>query len=125
MRALVAWGPALAGAAVLLFLGGIGKIPHAAWVMDHDKIVHLGLYVVLAAALVWGRQWSGGTVSHWKLLALGVLLAVADEGRQFFVAGRTPSVLDLFADLAGLALGYFLLLGLWALVARKRSVPAA
>ena len=89
----------------------------------HDKIVHFGLYLVLGSALAWGRQWTGVSIRHWRLLGLGFVYAMLHEWYQYFIPRRTPSVSDLTADVFGLTIGYSLLVGVWIAVARKRSPP--
>jgi len=82
-------------------VGGVGfAIP--------DKIVHLGLYLVLGGTLAWAK---GKTPSAPVplLLFLGMAYGALDEWHQAFVPGRDPSLGDFVADCAGVALGFILL----------------
>ena len=79
-----------------------------------DKLVHAGLFAVLA---VTGR-WAGIGARALVLSLIGY--AVASELIQGFTAlARTASAADVLADVAGIALG---LLG-WSLLSR-RTPPA-
>lgn len=71
-----------------------------------DKWVHLGLFMLLGGL---GRQaWSQPTQRRQLLLGL-LCMAIATEWLQHYVPGRSASVADLLADLAGLALASLLL----------------
>lgn len=66
-----------------------------------DKWIHLGLFVLLCAL---GRQ-AWRQPAQRRPLLLGLLaMAGATEGLQHFVPGRSASLGDLLADVAGLAL---------------------
>jgi len=106
IRKLFAWGPAVVWAAVLFYLSSRTGADVPAFFEINDKLAHFLLYATLGAALGYGRVRSQGPVSHWLLLAVGLLYGVSDEIHQSFVPGRTPSVLDLVADAAGLVAGY-------------------
>jgi VanZ family protein len=80
------------------------------WLGANDKLVHLGLYAVLGAALAFARARGTKTVSHLAMIAIGAAYGVSDEWHQSFVPGRVPSVGDWLADAAGVALGYGLVL---------------
>lgn len=86
-----------------------------------DKIGHAGLFGVLGAALAYGRMRASAPPPHLVLLLVGSLYGVADEWHQSFVPGRTASPGDLLADVAGVALGYWLVM-LWH---HRTGAPAA
>ena len=73
-----------------------------------DKAGHLVAYAVFGWLLARGTRRSGANGS-W-VMAVGLLYAASDEVHQAFVPGRVPSWGDLAADVAGLALGFFLTL---------------
>lgn len=78
------------------------------WLSVHDKVAHLGLYLVLGGALAWARrQRAGGAIFHFLLLGMGY--GALDEWHQSFVPGRDPSLGDWVADSVGVILGFFLL----------------
>jgi len=73
-----------------------------------DKIVHLGLYLVLGATLAWAKEKTPSAPAP-VLLLLGMAYGALDEWHQAFVPGRDPSLGDFAADCAGVALGFILL----------------
>lgn len=75
--------------------------PTGLW--DFDKLIHLAEYGVLAALLL--RATHSVPVS----LLTATLYGVSDEVHQYFVPGRSASVYDALADLAGASL----VCGLW------------
>jgi hypothetical protein len=98
------------------------------------NFVHIATHMVLAALLLraivpWGadagRRWPGAASGPGAaILGLVALHALFDEVHQYFVPGRTCSVLDLVVDVAG---GAVVLLFPWPRgPGRPRSVlPAA
>lgn len=77
----------------------IGKIGH---ILEYSL---LGL-LIFAATRGPSRRRIGATI------CLGLIVAIADETRQYFVPGREGCVRDVFIDLGGLALGITIALGL-------------
>jgi VanZ family protein len=75
----------------------------------NDKVVHVGLYAVLGAALAFGRASSGTSMSHIGLIVVGALYGASDEWHQMYVPGRFADVFDWIADVVGVSMGY----GLW------------
>ncbi|HEX7004215.1 MAG TPA: VanZ family protein [Trueperaceae bacterium] len=67
-----------------------------------DKLVHAGLYAVLAALLYLAGL---GPVAS---VVVTALYGVTDEIHQMFVPGRNPELLDLLADLVGAVAGVWL-----------------
>ena len=68
-----------------------------------DKWLHLGIFALLGwlGAQAWRQQ----PARRRQLLGGLLLVAVATECLQYWVPGRSPSLGDLLADLAGLLLG--------------------
>ena len=114
-RTLLAWGPAVAWAAVLFLLSEWSALPRSTWAAENDKVVHVVLYTILGAALAWGRRHSAGTPPHWSLLLVGYGYGAVDEWHQSYVPRRQPSAGDLSADVIGVTLGYVLVAGIAAL----------
>lgn len=82
-----------------------------------DKIVHFGVYFVLAALVHRALRHPAapkGVREHHLLVMIVVtaLYGLSDEIHQSFVPGRNPSLLDLLADAGGAVL-YALLFLLW------------
>ena len=82
----------------------------------NDKLVHLGLYAVMGAALAWGG-WRTRRGAGSLLLLIGFSYGAIDEWHQGFVPGRDPSLGDLLADCAGVIVGFLFLR--WLLKSRK------
>lgn len=76
---------------------------------NYDKILHFGLYVGFGALLYLTMYYSHSSFLR-KYAAvfafvIGVLYAISDEIiHQSFVSGRVVSILDLVADITGIAL---------------------
>jgi len=84
-----------------------------------DKVVHLGLYTVLGVALAYVRFRGVRTIPHLVMITIGALYGVSDEWHQSFVPGRSPSAADWGADVAGVVIGYGLLMLLVNRLARR------
>ena len=84
-----------------------------------DKVVHLGLYAVLGVTLAYVRFHGVRTIPHLVMITIGALYGVSDEWHQSFVPGRSPSAADWGADVAGVVLGYGLLMLLATGLARR------
>ena len=110
IQALISWAPAGIWAVFLFFLSAQSEIPGADSFSFplNDKVAHFGLFAVLGTALAWGGRRSRGLSTHLVVLLLGAVFAATDEWHQAFVPLRDPSLWDLAADLAGLAVGYAL-----------------
>ena len=64
IQTLIGWEPAAFWVVVLLFLSEAQPDSDAAWLAINDKVIHLGLYLVLGGTLSWvGRtgSWMSGT----------------------------------------------------------------
>lgn len=113
-RTVLAWGPPVLWALVLFFLSELRSAPSIAapLLAVPDKLLHFLLYAALGVLLAWARHTSGARVRHGFLVALGSAYGAADEWHQSFVPGRSPDVLDWVADVAGVVVGYFLVVHL-------------
>lgn len=90
----------------MLVATSIPNPPVPAGVAGLDKVVHFGMYGVLAALLVW--VWSGRRPT--ATVVLGTLLAVSaygalDEWHQQFIPGRSMELGDWLADSVGALVG--------------------
>lgn len=75
-----------------------------------DKLAHMVIYGVLAAAIIFSFQPLAPEVrrrreKRWLIVAIVVLVAtlygISDEFHQSFIPGRSPSIFDVAADVAG------------------------
>jgi VanZ family protein len=108
IKTLIGWGPAAFWAVVLFFLSETQPDSDSAWLAINDKVIHLGLYLVLGGTLSWG-EWKASWNFPVLLLLLGGAYGVLDEWHQSFVPGRDPSLGDVLADTAGVILGFFII----------------
>ena len=108
---LRAWGPAAVWAAVLFLLGAWPiRLDDDWWPPVSDKVAHLGLYTVLGAALAYARFRGARGPPHVMMVVIGAFYGASNEWYQRFVPGRTPSLGDWAADVAGVVLGYGLVM---------------
>ncbi len=112
MHTLIAWGPAAIWVAVLFLLSEVEGTFAIPWIIVDDKILHFLLYSALGATLAWGWTRMRRRVPHWAVVSVGAVYGLADEWHQSFVPGRSPSLGDAFADLAGTVAGFALVAGL-------------
>ena len=117
IQALKTWGPAAIWAAVLFLLSEVSPDVAGGGLEINDKVMHLGLYSILGAALAWAG-WRSKRVPVFVLILVGMAYGASDEWHQGFVPGRYPSWGDLLADCVGVILGFLVLLSL--LRGRKR-----
>jgi VanZ family protein len=120
MRQVVVWGPAAFWVAVLFFLSE-WESPGIELIAVYDSVVHFSLYTVLGFTLAWARL-RGPRYHHGAFVLLGISLGVMDEFHQSFVPGRTPSIVDVFADTAGVIVGYALFVMIFARWLDSRAV---
>ena len=120
IHTLKAWGPVAIWAAVLFFLSELPPDVARVGFEINDKVVPLGLYSVMGAALAWAF-WRSRRGTYPVFLLLGIVYGLLDEGHQAFVPGRDPSVGDFLADCAGVFFGFFFLLSI--LRARATGAP--
>ena len=107
MGRVFGWGPAALWAAVLFLLSGWSG-PGVGLPAGADKLVHVGLFLILGFSLAWGKVRTGLGVPGVLLLLIGVGYGALDEWHQSFVPGRTVSMGDWVADSAGVMLGLVL-----------------
>lgn len=110
MKRLGRWiwavGPVLLYAALIVFLSSRQSLPK---VRFNDKVMHFGEYAVFAflinrALLLLFPTWSVRKGTFWAVV-IASLFGVTDEIHQSFVPNRDASIYDLFADMAGSAVG--------------------
>jgi VanZ family protein len=102
---LLPWLPAAAWAATIFWLSSRPTLPGPE-VPYFDKVAHFGAYALLGALLAFAAERSRLPMA--AAVALGVLYGASDEIHQMYVPGRSPDVLDWFADAAGVAVACFL-----------------
>ncbi|MEZ5651380.1 MAG: VanZ family protein [Burkholderiaceae bacterium] len=105
----------------LLFVLGIASAGRGWLPGNTDKLAHFSYYFAIAASVwiaVGGRRWRAAL---WALIAVA-LIGMLDETVQMWTPGRTPSVYDWLADVAGAACAV-LLLGRLRALAVRRSRP--
>lgn len=72
----------------------------------HGVIVQkAGHVVAFAGAAFLALRGEFRRVRPWHVFAIGLLLAVATEGMQVLVRGRSPSLRDFLLDMGGICLG--------------------
>ena len=91
------------------------------------KIGHILEYTLLGL-LLFAAAWGPLQRRLSATIGLGLLIAIADETRQYFVPGREGCVRDVFIDLFGLAFGLTIGLGVRRLyldrLARKQAATS-
>lgn len=86
-----------------------------------DKVVHLGMYLVLGVLVgraVPARSGRFGLIAAASVLAL---FAALDEWHQILVPGRTASIWDWVADVLGILLGLLISNLLFSLAPTRRE----
>ena len=109
IRRLGPWRLPMAWAAVILVATSlpIPARPLPGAELPLDKVAHFLLYLGLG----WGsaralyREGRRGLLPVTAAVAAGALFAALDEAHQGWILGRTPSVADWAADVAGMAVG--------------------
>ncbi len=73
----------------------VNRLPEAAGLIPGpwDKLAHAAIFAVLA--LAFGK----GLGSTWQALLILLGFALFDEGQQFYLSGRHPSLGDLSVDI--------------------------
>ncbi len=102
------WLPVLAYATLVLVVGAQPRLQPPVAFANSDKFYHVLEYAVLgfllARALRATLRVRFALVAATMAVGIGGLVGLADELHQRIVPGRQSSMLDLGADLAGLAL---------------------
>ena len=113
MRALAAWLPAIAIAAIIFTLSAQPNLQITDGTVDLvlRKLAHVTFFGLLAAACVRGLAFHGitGRAALVAAAALATVYAISDEYHQTFVAGRSGSPIDVAIDLAGILVAVALL----------------
>jgi VanZ family protein len=122
VRRLADWLFPVAWAAFIFSLSAQSNVPGPE-VPGIDKVEHFGAYAVLGWLLV--RASDRSRLPLAVGLALGVLYGASDEIHQMFVPGRSPDVMDWFADAAGVAAATFVYTRLRARRAARLGGPGA
>jgi VanZ family protein len=108
-RAVSRWLPVVFWAAVIFMFSSIPSLGTGLgdWDTVLRKGAHMAEYAILGLLLLRaiGRELPA--------LALGIGYAITDEIHQHFVSGRHASPLDVLIDTVGLALGIFVVRGLF------------
>src|SRR5262245_24962770 len=100
------WLPAIAYAALVLFIGSRPHLRPPVSFFGADKVMHgieylgLGLLLTRAARATWRARVPAALVA----LCLGIMVGTYDELQQAHVPGRSSSGFDLMADAVGVAL---------------------
>ena len=104
-RALSAWLPVIAWAALIFALSSIPDLGTGlgGWDLALRKVAHAAEYAVLGALLLRavGRELPA--------VAIGIAYAVTDEIHQTFIPGRHGAPLDVLIDAAGVLVGVYVL----------------
>ena len=102
-RALSAWLPVLAWAAVIFTFSSIPSLSTGlgGWDTLLRKGTHMTEYAILGALLLRAL----GRVA--PALAAGIAYAATDELHQHFVRGRHASALDILVDAVGVTIGVY------------------
>ena len=108
------WGAALAWAVLIFVLSSRPTVPVP---MAHgvDKVFHFAAYLVLGSALAWGAARRG--VLPWLAVLMGAAYGASDELHQLLVPGRSATLLDWLADVAGATAGVALTYSFFASLA--------
>lgn len=104
MRRLLAWLPAIAWGLVIFNVSSQSRLPGPDQ-PGFDKVAHFGAYALLGWLLVRAADRSALPLALGAVL--GVLYGATDEIHQMYVPGRSPDVMDWFADAAGVAAAFF------------------
>lgn len=114
MRTFRSLVPALVWTVVIFLVSTVpgDRFPAVSLFPHQDKVAHLFLYGTLGVCLGAGRRWGGDRLPHLALLAGGWLYGALDEWYQSFIPRRSPDPLDWLVDVAGVTVGYVLVLSL-------------
>lgn len=82
------------------------QLPDTSRLPDADKLVHFGLYGVLAFLSVRAARLNGNRPSAAHMIATVAVFAALDEWHQRFVPGRTMDLRDWGADVLGALVGW-------------------
>jgi VanZ family protein len=103
---LVAYAPALAWAAFLLWLGGRRDVPMPAIDLPIDKLAHFVIYGVLGLLAALGRVRAGGRPAAPIVAAIAIACGILDEIHQRTVPGRSPELADAVVDATAIVVAF-------------------
>ncbi len=113
VRALAAWLPAIAIAALIFTLSAQPNLAVTDGTTDLvlRKLAHMTVFGLLAAACVRGLTFHGvtGRAALVGAATLATAYAISDEFHQTFVVGRAGSPIDVAIDVAGILVAVGLL----------------
>jgi VanZ family protein len=98
------WGPPILYAGIIFCLSSISTIPH--FPRNSDKVLHFIEYFVFTF-LIWraigrGHIWFFNAQKALVTALITATYAASDEFHQLFVPGRSCSIYDWIADVAGI-----------------------
>jgi len=105
---LTSWSLSLLYMAAIFFLSAQSDLPLPYIVSRLDFFLHMAEYTLLGLLLSWVLVNSGVTRKLvLYVFLMGLFYGMTDEVHQYFVPGRTASLLDLTADGLGSFLGSY------------------
>jgi VanZ family protein len=115
VRALAAWLPAIAIAAIIFALSARPNLRVTEGDLDLvlRKLAHMVVFGLLAAGCLRGLTFHGvrGRAALVGAASLATAYAISDEFHQTFVAGRSGAPLDVAIDLVGILVALAVLAG--------------
>ena len=98
------WGPPILYAGLIFWLSSISTLPHIP--QNSDKVIHFIEYS-LFTLLIWrafgrGKFWFFNSKHALLTTFIASAYAASDEFHQFYVPGRSASIYDWIADVAGI-----------------------
>lgn len=125
-RVLWAWGAALLYCGLIYYLSSrTGDSQPESMIWRFDKLMHALEYGVLGWLTWRALRLQLGDSRPYVVASLALVLtslyAVSDEWHQSFVPGRSPSVMDLVADVVGAATCIFM--SVWFIQRRRKITP--
>lgn len=103
-QTIAAWGPAIAGMAIIFILSAQPRLPVPLPFPGFDKLMHAAAYLGLALLAFRGAVLLPLTKTpgpYAQSLCLAALYGLSDEFHQSFVPGRSADALDWLADVLG------------------------
>jgi len=105
------WFPVFVYSGIIFWVSSLPNLDAKVDIKHFDKVLHIIEYVPLGLLLSRAFCCSTDRLNNKIILILSLLLAsvygLSDEYHQSFVLGRDSSVLDVFADSIGSAIGAF------------------
>jgi len=120
------WAAAGAWAAAIFALSHSPTLPKGPEIPGLDKIMHAGVYAILAWLLFRALAAGRGPIriQAWPLaVVLAFLYGVSDEVHQAFIPGRSCDTFDALADLFGGVLAWGAHISLFRRARERRKPP--